>query len=296
MRSVYLKELYIYFSSPIFYAVACIFLCIAGVFFYNSMVSESMLAAQIAQYQITTEIGLTDIILRPLFDGIGILVLFLVPILSMRLYAEEKAHGTIELVFTYPLSDFSVLAGKYLSGITVLGVMIGITALYMIILRTMATIDWGVVITGYLGLILMGGAFLALGVFASSLTRNQIVAAVITLGLILGFWIIGGFANILSGTYMGQFLEEISLLEHLNGFFKGMITVKDVAFYLGFILFFLFLTLRILESHTWRGGYAEDAEVRFQCRSARGGLPGHPRRALPVRPAPQQVMGFLARW
>lgn len=253
MRSVYMKELYIYFSSPIFYAVACIFLCIAGVFFYNSMVSESMLAAQIAQYQITTEIGLTDIILRPLFDGIGILVLFLVPILSMRLYAEEKAHGTIELLFTYPLSDFSVLAGKYLSGITVLVVMIGITALYMIILRTMATIDWGVVITGYLGLILMGGAFLALGVFASSLTRNQIVAAVITLGLILGFWIIGGFANILSGTSMGQFLEEISLLEHLNSYFKGMITIKDVAFYLGFILFFLFLTLRILESHTWRG-------------------------------------------
>lgn len=253
MRSLYVKELILYFSSPIFYAVAGIFLIIAGLFFSNDMIRESMAAAQIAQYQMNTPIGLTEVILQPLFDEVGILVLFLVPILAMRLLAEEKAQGTIELLFTYPLSDAGVLIAKYLAGLTVLGVMIAFTGFYIAMLAFLSPIDWGVVCTSYLGLILMGGSFLALGVFASSLTKNQIVAAVLSFGLILVFWIMGGFADFLAGSPSAKIIEEISLMGHLGAFMKGMIVFKDALFYIFFILFFLYLTLRVLESHTWRG-------------------------------------------
>lgn len=252
MRSVYLKELNLYFSSPIFYVLAGIFLMISGIFFYGDMVRESMVAVQIAQYQVDTPVGLTEVVLQPLFDGTSILVLFLIPMLAMRLYAEEKAQGTIELLFTYPVSDIAVLAGKYLAGLTVLAVMIAGTAVSVIILAAFSPVDWGVVLTSYLGLLCLGGALLAVGVFASSLTRNQIIAAVLTLGLILILWVIGGFADLAEGG-LARVLQEISLIGHMDGFLKGMLTLKDIVFYAVFTLFFLFLTLRVLESHTWRG-------------------------------------------
>ncbi|MBN1634976.1 MAG: ABC transporter permease subunit [Deltaproteobacteria bacterium] len=253
MRSVYAKELYIYFSSPIFYVVAGIFLCITGIFFYNNMVYVSLLASQIAQYQISTGISLNDILLRPLFADMSLLILFLIPIISMRLYAEERAQGTIELLFTYPLSDLQILAAKYLAGLTVLVVIGACTLVLMVLISLITSADWGLIISSYLGLLLMVSAFLALGVFASSLTRNQIVAASISLGLILGFWAIGWFANTINTGPIATFLKEISLLGHLGSFLKGMVTLKDIAFYFCFTLFFLFLTLRILERRTWRG-------------------------------------------
>lgn len=252
MRSLYYKELTLYFSAPIFYAVAFIFLLIAGIFFSNAMLRESMLAAQIAQYQMNTPIGLTEVVLQPVFDGISILVLFMVPIFSMRLLAEEKAQGTIELLFTFPLTDVAILAAKYLAGLTVLGCMIALTGVYMGMLAFFSPVDWGVVFTSYLGLFLLGGAFLALGLFASSLTKNQIIAAVISFGLILVFWVLGGFADYLPEGHFSKTISEIALLGHMNAFLKGMLVLKDMLYYLLFILFVLFVTMRVLESRSWK--------------------------------------------
>ena len=253
MRSIYLKEITLYFTAPIFYAVACIFLIIAGIFFSNSMFRESMFAAQIAQYQVETPVGLSEIVIQPVFDGVSILILFLVPLFSMRLLAEEKAQCTIELLFTYPISDMALLAAKYLAGLTVLVIMIALTGIYMAILAAFSPVDWGVVLGSYLGLILLSSSFLALGVFASSLTRNQIIAAVLGFGLILLFWILGGLAEYLAGSTSSRILSELALTSHMPSFLKGMLVLKDVAYYLFFSLFFLLLTLRVLESRRWRG-------------------------------------------
>ncbi|MEN6473481.1 MAG: ABC transporter permease [Syntrophaceae bacterium] len=253
MRSLYLKELRLYFTAPIFYAVAGIFLIIAGIFFSNAMLRESMFAAQIAQYQVNTPVGLTEVVIQPVFDGLSILILFLVPLFSMRLLAEEKAQGTIELLFTYPLTDTALVAAKYLAGLTVLVILIAFSGVYMGILAFLSPVDWGVVLSSYLGLILLTGSFLALGLFASSLTRNQIIAAVTSFGLILIFWIMGGLAEYLASGASSKIASELALLSHLTSFLKGMLVLKDAAYYLFFSLFFLLLTLRVLESRRWRG-------------------------------------------
>ena len=253
MRSVFFKELSIYFTSPIFYVIASIFICISGIFFYNAMVYVSLLATKIAQYQVETGVDMNEILLRPVFSDMSILIVFIVPIISMRLYAEESSQGTIELLFTYPLSDINVLAAKYLAGLSVLICILAITTVLMALMAVVATPDWGVVLSSYIGLVLMSGAILSLGVFASSLTKNQIVAAALTLGLVLGFWVIGWFAGAMPNTPLSEFLQEISLISHLSRFLKGMVTIKDIAFFVCFSIFFLSLTLRVLDSHRWRG-------------------------------------------
>lgn len=253
MRSVYMKELSIYFSSPIFYVIASIFICISGIFFYNAMVYVSLLATKIAQYQVETGMDMNELLLRPVFADMSMLIVFIVPIISMRLYAEESSQGTIELLFTYPLSDLNVLVGKYLAGLSVLICILAITTILMPLMAVVAPPDWGVVFSSYIGLVLMAAAILSLGVFASSLTKNQIVAAALTLGLVLGFWVIGWFAGAMPNTDLSEFLQEISLISHLSRFLKGMVTVKDIVFYVCFSVFFLSLALRILDSHRWRG-------------------------------------------
>ena len=253
MRSVFFKELSIYFTSPIFYVIASIFICISGIFFYNAMVYVSLLATKIAQYQVETGVDMNELLLRPVFSDMSMLIVFIIPIISMRLYAEESSQGTIELLFTYPLSDINVLAAKYLAGLSVLICILAITTVLMALMAVVATPDWGVVLSSYIGLVLMGGAILSLGVFTSSLTKNQIVAAALTLGLVLGFWVIGWFAGAMPNTPLSEFLQEISLISHLSRFLKGMVTIKDIAFFVCFSIFFLSLTLRVLDSHRWRG-------------------------------------------
>ena len=253
MRSVFFKELSIYFTSPIFYVIASIFICISGIFFYNAMVYVSLLATKIAQYQVETGVDMNELLLRPVFSDMSMLIVFIIPIISMRLYAEESSQGTIELLFTYPLSDINVLAAKYLAGLSVLICILAITTVLMALMAVVATPDWGVVLSSYIGLVLMSGAILSLGVFASSLTKNQIVAAALTLGLVLGFWVIGWFAGAMPNTPLSEFLQEISLISHLSRFLKGLVTIKDIAFFVCFSIFFLSLTLRVLDSHRWRG-------------------------------------------
>ncbi|HHO76750.1 MAG TPA: ABC transporter permease [Deltaproteobacteria bacterium] len=253
MRSVYFKELSIYFSSPIFYVIAGIFACISGIFFYNAMGYVSLLSTRIAQYQPTGALVMNDILLRPIFADISMLIVFIVPVISMRLYAEEKAQGTIELLFTYPVSDLKVLAGKYLAGLSILICMLAITVVLMVLMSLITTPDWGVVLSSYIGLVLMGAAILSLGVFASSLTKNQIIAATLTLGLVLCFWVIGWFAATSPDSSLSGFLQEISIVSHQARFLKGLITLRDVVFYLCFSLFFLSITLRVLDSRRWRG-------------------------------------------
>jgi ABC-2 type transport system permease protein len=249
---IFKRELKVYFTSPIAYAMLFIFLVITGYFFYSNVAYYALVAMQAARNPYTEGVNIIDMVLSPLFGNISVVMLLMLPVLTMRLFSEEKKSGTYELLFSYPLRDTEVLLGKYLAALTVFTLMIGLTGLYQLLLWNLGVAEPGVVLAGYLGLFMAGAAFIALGIFISSLTENQIVAAVISFGLLLLFWVVGWSSSVVGPPFASVF-EYISLVTHLMNFAKGLIDTADLAYYLCFIFFFLFLTLRSLESKRWRG-------------------------------------------
>lgn len=250
---IFKKELRLYFTSPVAYAVGTIFLLIAGYFFYSIFAFFTMASMQsMMNPAMARELNVTDSVMRPLFANLSVILLLIMPLLTMRLIAEERRAGTIELLLTYPIRDGAVLAGKYLAALALYAMMIGFTLAYPAMVAYFARLEWGPLLTGYLGLLLMGAAFLAVGLFASSVTENQIVAAVITFGVLLMFWVIGWSADYAGGGF-GRVLAHLSILEHNESFARGVLDTKDVIYYLNFTALALFLTLRMLEARRWKG-------------------------------------------
>jgi len=251
--AIFKKEMRLYFTSPVAWVVLTIFLFIAGYFFASIFSFFSQASIQSAMNpQMGRDLNVTDSVMRPLFSNISVILLLLMPLVTMRLFAEERRAGTIELLLTYPVRDGAVLAGKYLAALGLYALMIGLTVLYPLIVVYFARLEWGPVLTGYLGLLLMGATFIAVGVFASSLTENQIVAAVTTFGVLLIFWILGWSADYAGGA-LGRVLQFLSILEHNDSFSKGVLDTKDVLYYVNFTALALFLTLRSLEARRWKG-------------------------------------------
>ncbi len=254
--AVFHREVRSYFTSPIAYAVLTGFLLIAGYFFYailSSFLRYTMQATMQAQYyrMAPPAINVNMMMLRPFFHNVAIVMVFAVPLITMRLYAEEKKTGTIELLLTSPIRSLETMLGKYFAAMVLYSTLIVATLVYQIILFSHGRPEIGQILTSYLGLILMGGAFIAIGVFVSSLTENQIVAGFITIIMLLFFWVIGWAAEF-AGPAIGSFLEYISLLTHFDEFAKGVIDLKDILLYLSVTVFFLFLTLMSIESAKWR--------------------------------------------
>ena len=251
--AIFKKEMRLYFTSPVAWVVFTIFLLIAGYFFYSIFAFFTLASMQSAMNpQMGRDLNVTDSVMRPLFSNISVILLLLMPLVTMRLFAEERRSGTIELLLTYPVRDGAVLAGKYLAALGLYAIMIGLTLLYPGIVVYFARLEWGPILTGYLGLLLMGATFIAVGVFASSLTENQIVASVATFGTLLIFWVIS-WASDSAGGALGRVLSHISLTEHFDSFSKGVIDTKDLIYYLNLTILALFLTLRSLDSKRWRG-------------------------------------------
>jgi ABC-2 type transport system permease protein len=186
---------------------------------------------------------------RYFFESLGFIFLFIIPILTMRLLAEEKRSGTAELLFTYPIPDWGVILGKFIAVLLTYLTILLFTFCYILIFSSLINMDWGQVASGYLGLLLLGGACSTLGLFASSLTQNQIIAIISTFALLLLLYILGFFEDISS---WGGILANLSPWKHLSNMARGVIDTKDLLFYLCFTYFFLFLTKRQLESRRWR--------------------------------------------
>jgi ABC-2 type transport system permease protein len=250
---VFKKEMRLYFSSPIAYVVFAIFTLIAGWFFYNVFAYYALISMQSAMNPMMgRDMSVTEGVVRPLFQNISVILLFLLPLLTMRLFAEEKKSGTIELLLTYPVRDGEVLMGKYLAALAVFAGMLTLTLLYPVLVAWVTSLEWGPLVTGYLGLLLQGAVFIGTGVLVSSLTENQVVAGVGTFGILLFLWVIGWAADSAGGT-LGRVLSHVSVTEHFDSFARGVIDTKDVIYYLNLIILSLFLTLRSLESKRWRG-------------------------------------------
>ena len=250
---IYKKEMRLYFTSPIAWVILTIFLFIAGYFFYSIFAFFTLASMQSAMNPaMARDLNVTDSVLRPLFSNISVILLLLMPLVTMRLFAEERRSGTIELLLTYPVRDGAVLIGKYLAGLTLYAIMLALTLFYPLLVAYFARVEWGPLASGYLGLLLMGATFLAVGIFASSLTENQIVASIITFGVLLIFWVVGWSSDYVGGTW-GRVLSHLSLIEHFDSFAKGVLDTRDVLYYFDFTIVALFLTLRSLEARRWKG-------------------------------------------
>lgn len=246
------KELAVYFATPIFYITGFFFLLLGGYFFYSNTLYYTLISFQAAQnLQLSSFLNPLQMVFRPLFATLGVVLLLLVPLLTMRLMAEEKRAGTAELLFTYPLTDWAIILGKFLAALLIYAIFLAFTLVYPLAFNTLIPVDWATLGSCYLGMLLLGGACLALGLFASSLTENQIIAAVTAFALLLLFWIIGWQQEIGAKGWGGVF-AALSMMDHFDPFLRGVIDTRDLVYYCSFIYLFLFLTKRQLESRRWR--------------------------------------------
>ncbi len=255
MKNVWIvavKELKSYFASPIAYIVLAMFALIFGYFFYSAtalFVTVSIRAAM--ERGMAPPMNLNDFIIRPLLMNMSVIVLFLMPMITMRLFAEEKRSGTIELLLTAPLRDIEIILGKWLAALLLYVCLLAICTLNIGVLFLYGQPDWRALLVGYLGLLLLGAAFLGLGSFISTLTRNQIVAASVTFGLFLMLWVVDWISSYSTGT-VGQILSYLSITTHFENFAKGVLELKDAIYYLSVIFLGVFLTARSMESLRWR--------------------------------------------
>jgi ABC-2 type transport system permease protein len=211
------------------------------------MGTASMMRGQAMPMNINEEV------IRPLLANVGVIGLFFIPLITMRLFAEEKRTGTIELLVTSPITDMEVILGKWLAAMLLYGCMLLLTALNFAFLFKYGHPDWKPLVIGYLGLYLQAGALLAVGTFISTLTKNQIIAGAVTFAVCLMLWVLewvsgGGFET----AKWAQVLSYMSVISHYESFAKGMLSSKDAIYYVSLIFFGLFLTARSMESLRWR--------------------------------------------
>ncbi len=250
--AIFKREFASYYISPVAYAVYTIFLVLSGYFFYSLTAYYTMVSIQYSQMPYGMgPLNFTEGITRPLFHNMSIIMLLTLPLLTMRMFSEEKKMGTIELLFTYPVTELEVVAGKLLAACCVFGVMLLLTFPFPVMLFLYAQPDPGPVVTGYAGLLLMGVSFLALGMFTSVLTENQIIAAVTSFGSLLMFWIVG-WGTTFTGGLVAKFFTQVSMIEHFDNFTKGLVAGADLTYYVLFTAFFTYLTLKFLETRKWR--------------------------------------------
>lgn len=228
------KELKIYFVSPLAYVFLSIFLFLSGLFFYLGITMTG------------------EASLRVLMGNLSITLVFVMPMLTMRHFSEEQKTGTFELLSTTPIPLTSMIVGKWAATLVLCTLMLAGTLLFPAILAYYGDPDWGVISTSYLALFLTSAAFAAAGIFASSLTTDQVAAGMTGIIVLLPFWLINSAAKLTDDANIQEILTNISFLTHLRGMTKGIIDTADLAYFVLFIAVFLFLTYRTLESRRWR--------------------------------------------
>lgn len=246
------KEIKTYFTSPIAYVVITVFLVLVGFFFYSLILwfnSQSLQMARNPYYQ--QQMNINQMVYSPLFHNISIILLLMIPLLTMRLLAEEKKANTDELLYTCPISINQIILGKYFASLFVLVVMLLLTGVLSIFTFAYGNPEIVPILSGYLGLFLMGAAFMSAGIFFSSLTENQIVSAVLTFGALLLFWILN-WASYSAGGIWKAVLNYLSFFQHFDDMTKGILDTTHIVYYISFIFFGLFLTHSVIQSRRWR--------------------------------------------
>lgn len=238
MRNIFIiakKEIRSYFTSAIAYVVLTMFLVISGYFFSVILLVTKSASLEGVLYNTT------------------ITLLFLIPLITMKLFAEERKLGTLEILMTKPVKDYEVVLGKFFAAVGFMLAMFLLTGVYVLILFKYGNPDIGPILSGYLGLLLVGASFAALGIFASTLSENQIIAAVISFALVLLLWILSWISGQLEFSEpIEKFISYISLSGHFDDFVRGVINLKGVVYYLSFIVFWLFVTTKSIGVRKWK--------------------------------------------
>jgi ABC-2 type transport system permease protein len=254
MRNIWVicrKELRTYFVSPIAYILLAMFAIVFGWMFWNAIGQFAYYSLQSQMSGQSFPMNINEEIILPLVSNVSVIGLFFIPMITMRLFAEEKRTGTIELLATSPVNDWEIILGKWLAAVLMYSAILLLTALNFVFLFKYGQPDWKPLATGYLGLLLQGCALLALGTFISTLTRNQIVAAAITFGLCLLLWVLP-WAGSYESAMWAQVLSYMSVVIHFESFSKGLLSSKDAIFYVTVTYLALFFTARSMESIRWR--------------------------------------------
>jgi ABC-2 type transport system permease protein len=254
MRNIWIicrKELRSYFVSPIAYLLLVIFAVIFGFFFWNVLGFFVMRGMEAQMSGQPMPMNLNEQVVRPLLSNVGVIGLFFIPLISMRLFAEEKRNGTIELLTTSPIRDYEVIIGKWLAAVILYACLLALTALNFVFLFKYGNPDWKPLAIGYLGLLLQAGSLLAIGTFISSMTKNQIIAGAVTFGVCLLLFVLNWVSSYETATW-AKVSSYISVATHVESFLKGVIDSKDAIFFVSVIFLGLFLTSRSIESLRWR--------------------------------------------
>jgi len=248
---IFKKELKSYFASPIAYLLLTIFAVIFGFFFYSATRFFILQGMQMQMMGRGMPMDVNEYVIRPLLTNASVIGLFLIPMITMRLYAEEKRSGTIELLMTSPVRDLEIVLGKWLAALVLYASILGISGINLGILYAFGRPDWKPILVGYLGLLLQGGCLLAIGIFISTTTKNQIIAGGATFAVCLMLWVLD-WVSAYDQSAWAKVISYLSVVTHFEPFSKGVVDSKDVIFYLSMIFFGLFLTARSVESLRWR--------------------------------------------
>jgi len=241
-----------YFASPIAYVIIGLFLMVAGIFFYLLLSSFMQYAYASMMNRQGAPLNINLMMIRPFLLNLSVIILFIIPVITMRSFAEEKKAGTMEFLLTVPLTNRQIILGKFLASYFLYVVMILATFLFMLFLFLWGDPELAPVLIGYLGLLLLGAALVAMGNFISSLTENQVVAAVGTFAATMSLWIIGA-AGDLGGKVLQGILRYLSIIDHFEDFSGGVFDTNHLSFYLSMTFVLLFLTYQSVESSRWRG-------------------------------------------
>ena len=248
---IFKKELKSYFASPIAYLLLAIFAVIFGFFFYSATRFFILQGMQMQMMGRGMPMDVNEYVIRPLLTNASVIGLFLIPMITMRLYAEEKRSGTIELLMTSPVRDLEIVLGKWFAALVLYASILGVSGINIAVLYAFGRPDLKPILVGFLGLLLQGGCLLAIGIFISTLTKNQIIAGGATFAVCLMLWVLD-WVSAYDQSAWAKVISYLSVVTHFEPFSKGVIDTKDIIFYLSMIFFGLFLTTRSVESLRWR--------------------------------------------
>lgn len=240
--AIFKRELAAYFASPLAYVITAAFLTGVGFFFFWGVFYQD-----VGWPFYLRKVAAVD----NLFNASHLLFLLLIPALTMRLFAEERRSGTLELLTTLPIRDIEIVLGKYLAAVGYLVLVLVLTLPYPVYVSTLGKLDWGAVAAGYLGLVLLGVGYSAIGLFASSVTQHQVVAFVVALSVALPFFFLHK-VSFLFGVGLGNFFDFLSFRQHFDSIARGVLDTKDIVYFLGIAAIFLFLAHRLIEGRKWR--------------------------------------------
>ena len=250
MRSLALivrREFTAYWTSPVAYAVVAVFLFLSGMFFFGQLSEFVALSTRSGG----VGVDVNQQLVRPYLYTLSVMILFFLPLVSMRLLSEEMRQGTLEILLTTPVRESVIVFGKYLASVGLLAVMLLGAVLHIGVLFIFGNPEWGPILTGFLGLFFTGATYLALGLFLSTLTQNQIVAGVGAFALFLSLWLAHWLARTTSGT-LSDVLSYLSFVEHFDSFGKGVLDSADVVFYLSLIAFGVYAATQSVLSRRWK--------------------------------------------